>query len=799
MTCKLCDLALPKHPIVDSEHSFCCMGCHAVFKILSAQEALKNYQETPLFQQALRSGLISNPELQQQIRDSKVELPEGEWLRHHLEIGGLWCPSCAEVIRLILLREKGIRQCVVDYATDLASIEYAPRHISKEKIHDLIKALGYSPSYLADSQKKAVSFQLYLRFAIAAFCALQIMMFSYPIYMDYFGMDTKGYGLLFGWLSCAASLPVVSYSVWPILQRFYNSLRVGLFGMETLVIIGVGTAFGMSLFQLFAGSSHVYFDSMSAIVVFVLLGKIIESRAKFSARDALLHIHRAVPRRGRKRFPDGTLKFVPLKEIVPGDCMVITTGEKIVMDGVVIEGEGAADESLMTGEFIPLSKKAGSQVLAGSMLRSGAVTIQVVRSIEQSLLQRIISVIEQDIGHKTHYVRAADLIVRWFVPLVVAIAAGAGLWVWLWGQPEEGKSIAQTAVVRAVAVLLISCPCAIGIAAPLAESLLMKGLASLGAIVRNRACLRFLGKETKMVFDKTGTLTEGTFAILEGIKELSSSQRALLKGLALQSLHPISSAVAESIFEAPLPFDRVEEFAGKGLRGQRGESIYHLGSKCFLELQQVQFSLEEPPLIHSEVVSQVFFAENGRCITTIYLGDRLRADAKTAVSEIGSENTILLSGDSPSAVAAVANLCGIPVWKAHQSPLEKRAAIEQLKSHGEKVLMIGDGINDAPALAIAHIGISVVSATDLSIQVSDILLTTDRLEVLPRIRRMAKKGHAIIRQNLFWAFIYNVIGIGLAVFGFFPPIVAALAMVLSSLIVLFNALRLKNEGEVNAN
>lgn len=803
--CVLCSLPLPKHPIVDQEMAFCCMGCHAVYKILSIHPKVEAYKETALFKQALKSGLISNPALLQQIEEIKVNLPEEEWKRVHFAVDNLWCPSCCDVIRLVLLKEKGIKHVGIDYSTDLGVIEYAPRYISQEKIFQLIKKLGYNASLLEDCERKAVSFSLYFRFAVAAFFALQIMMFSYPIYIEYFGADTKGYGLLFAWLSLASSLPIVSYSLWPILKRFFHGLRVKVFGMEALVVIGVSTAFGMSIFQLLNGSSHVYFDSLSAIVVFVLLGKIIESRAKFSAKEALIQLHRSVPRRGRKLFADGSLKFVPIKEIEVGDSMVISTGEKIVLDGVVVQGEGAVDESLMTGESMPIVKQLGAQVLAGSLLKTGAITIRVVRNAEQSMLQKMISLIEKDIGEqdttsKTHYIRAVDQIVKWFVPAIILISLCTGLWVWLFAEPSQGTSPAEAAVLRSVAILLISCPCAIGIAAPLAESLLINALASMGAVVRNRGCLRFLGKESKVVFDKTGTLTEGKFRVLSGLDSLSQDQKAMLKGLTSQSNHPVSCAISESIEAFPVPFEKVIEFAGKGLRGETCGKFFHVGSMDFLKMQSITVPIIEPKS-SQEIISEVHFAEDGVFQTTLRLGDRLKKNAFKMVELIGPARAVLLSGDSTSATKAVANLCGIPLYKSQQSPLDKREFIENLKKNRETVMMLGDGLNDAPALAVAHAGISVVSATDLSIQVSDIFLTNDRLEMIPEILKLAKKGHKVIHQNLFWAFFYNILGIALAVFGFFPPLVAALAMVLSSLIVLFNAMRLKNPklGEMNAN
>lgn len=785
--CALCDYELAKYPIRDGDRAFCCPGCYTVYNILQTSDQLANYQETPIFKQAVRSGLISNPKLLEQIRQSKPQdIPENEFQKLHLEVFEMWCPACAEIIRLILLQEKGIRQCIVDYATDLASVEYCPRYISKEKIFELVNSLGYRAESL-DSLKKPISLSLYLRFAIAAFCALNVMMFAYPIYATYFDGDDQGYGMLFAWLSCFVSLPVITYCAWPIVKRFWSSLKTGLFGMETLVVLGIATAFGLSLYNLSKNSSKVYFDSMSVIIAFVLLGKIIETKAKFSAKDSIIRLARSIPRRGRKRFSDGSEKIVPVKEINYDDIIKILTGERIVLDGVVVEGNGACDESIMTGESIPVPKQAGSKVLAGSILQSGTIACRVIATQEESILSKIIEIVQQEVGRKTAYVRAADVIVRWFVPMTILIAFATGLSTFVLGVKDPGKTEIETALIRAVSVLLISCPCAIGIAAPIAESHVLNGIAGLGAIVRNRGCLPMIGRETVFIFDKTGTVTEGNFKVWDGLKGLSPNQRSILKGLSSQSTHPIATSITQSILEDSVTIEHVEEHAGSGVCGYFEGQIVHLGSAEFLRRNGIVCDFFSMP---QGVFSTVYFAMSGKVVSHIILGDGIKKGIEELMKEMSLSRKILLSGDSSAAVEAVSKICRFDDWQSGCNPMQKRAYIEELRRQGHVVCMLGDGINDAPALAAANIGISVVNATDISIQVSDILLTTDRLNVIPKIQTLARLGQRIIKQNLFWAFLYNTIGIVLAVFGALSPLFAAFAMIASSLAVVINAQRL---------
>lgn len=771
--CRLCSHEISLSPIRDGELAFCCAGCHAVYNILAAKNQLENFSQQLVFQQALKSGLISNPHLLEQLSIKSDQNGESEKL--HLEIDDMWCPSCAVVIRLILLQEKGIRACTVDYTTDLAAIEFSPRSLSKDQIIERIRALGYRSHPLNDGVQQHVRRSLSLRFIIASFCALNVMMFAYPLYASYFHPDEK-VGALLAWISGAFSLPVVSYCAWPIFRRFWNGMRVGIWGMETLVIIGVAAAFGLSVVELFRGGTRVYFDSMTVVIAFVLLGRIIETKAKFSAKESLLRLARSLPRRGRKRFEGGTSAFVPMKEIALGDIIEVRPGEKIILDGVVIEGEGFCNESLMTGEALPVEKKTRSSVLGGTLLLQGWLAYRVVATLERSALQRIVASVEQEIGTKSLHIRAVDNIVRWFVPLVLGVALATGFVLYFLDGTE-------TAVMRAVAVLLISCPCAIGIAAPLAEAHLMNRLAEIGVIVRNRGCLAYLGKENLIAFDKTGTITQGTFTLLRGLEGLSNDQKAILKSMALRSNHPVAVAIAKEISCEALPLDYVEEVIGKGMQARHGKNFYQLGSESFL-------GTDGPAL--EMMTTHVFFAIDRKIVSELVFGDSLREGIKDLLLQLKPAKNVLLSGDSGQPVAHVAKSCGFENWHACLNPLQKREFILEQRAQGHLVCMVGDGINDAPALTAAHVGISVVSAADISIHVSDLLLTTDRLHILPHMRQLALMGQRIVRQNLFWAFFYNVIGIGLAMFGLLSPLFAAGAMVASSLIVTLNAGRLKN-------
>lgn len=786
--CSLCQQPLSKNFLINDFQQFCCSGCQAVFNILSIRGETDDYENSPLFLQAVHSGLISNPTLLEQLRDKSKKISKDECVKFYFEVADMWCPSCAEVIRLILLREKGVKNCHIDYATDMASVEFSPKIISKEKIFKKIGSLGYRPNSLEDKSVKPINQSLYVKFIVAAFCAFNSMMFSYPLYATYFDSYVDNYNHFFAWLSFWISLPVVSYTGWPIFRRFWSSFCVGLLGMESLVTIGVFSAFFLSTYELFTGSTKVYFDSMTVIVAFVLLGKIIENKTKFSAKEALFRLNLSLPKRGRKLFIDGSSLFVPIKDLAVGDLIEVRMGELIILDGIVTEGEGLCNESLMTGEPIPSNKVVGSKVIGGTVLQHGRLVVRVTNEATQSTLQHIVNIIEQQIHEKQAYIRPADKIARWFVPFVLSIAALTMFTIFIFSLNETGKSVHETAFLRAISILLISCPCAIGIAAPTAESGLIHALAQKGAIVRNRGSLRHLGEETCFVFDKTGTITQGSFTVILGLDLLSIYEKQILKGMVEKSNHPIAKAIWAAIDLCPITLDSNTEYSGKGILASVNGVNYFLGSSKWMIDQQVKISLEAQ---QEEMRTVVYFAKRGKEAQALILGDELKADSMQAIKDLGEIKTFLVSGDTPNCVAYLAKKCGFKGFLSQASPLEKQQFIEKLKKEGEIVGMVGDGVNDSPALACSNVGISVTTATDVSIQVSDILLTTDKLEVIAKIRHLAKKGHKILKQNLFWAFFYNIIGIGLAVFGCLSPIFAAFAMTASSLIVLLNAMRIK--------
>ena len=690
-----------------SVNPFCCLGCETVYSILKERGGL---------------GLDEIPE----------EKPE-QVIRLRFEIEDLFCLYCKDVIEWVLQRTSGIAQVLVDYSTDICIVDYDPRKISEEEVYQKIRTLRYTPKSFEVDEKKS---SLQLRLCIAAFFSFNIMMFSYPVLVSFFD-ESYSLGPLFAWLSFFFSLPLLTYAGIPIFKRALVAGQRGFFGMEALVTIGVFSSFILSSANLFHGSMVVYFDTMGVIITFVLLGKWMEGRAKSSAKTQMKLLFKSIPKRVRVND-----QFILIKELRPDDLITALCGEKIGVDGCVEEGQGWLDASLLTGESEPIFVEKGSLIRSGSILIEGLLKYRMNKG--KSTLESIVEMVEgsllkKEIPKTTYF--------SYFVPSVCLLALFS---------PDP------------LSVLLISCPCAIGIAAPLAESKLMDRLLLLGVIVRNRAALRFLGKEAFFVFDKTGTLTTKEWDLKSDLGGYEST----IKTLSLHSTHPIAKALKQGLETVPkIELEEIKEVRGEGIVG---EGRYFLGSPKWLGIQEE---------------CSIAFLEQGKKPIAIHLEDRIKNEAKELLLDLKDVQLFLYSGDRHRKTSSIANQLDIKNFAGDLTPLQKKEKIEALKKEGI-VAFVGDGINDAAAIAAADLSFVPMNGSDLTSQAADFLLTKEDLRVISAARRAGRLSFKIRRQNLFWAFFYNMLGIPLAFFGLLNPVVATLFMVISSLMVLFNSKRI---------
>ncbi len=774
--CTLCGLNVPQSKVITGKDSFCCSGCDMVYKILKEKGKESSYKESALFKEAIKHGIISNPILVKQESTPKNE----ETYKVYLEIEGLFCPACAKVISLILNRKKGVVRCDVDYSTDLAILEYQPRYISREILTDTISRLGYQARFLDSEEKEKKGRPLLASMGISFFCSMNIMTLTSLIYAE--ARHGSPTAFIYALWSGVFYLPILLYSAYPFYKIFFKRLFIGYFGMETLISISVLTGSFYSFWNLFRGSHEVYFDSLSMIVSLVLYGKHLEWKAKSNSKLALLSLHKTLPKKARKVSASGQLEEVYVKDIQENDELVASVGEKIIADGIVLKGEGLMDESLLTGEALPKHKKKGSQLIAGSHLTTGSLYYKVLKKPSQSTLSKILLYIENELGKNIKKTRFVDKVTQFFVPAIVIISCTVGATLMITG------SSFQIAFDRMLSILLISCPCAIGIASPLAESLARKALSLKGILVKSKEVLSTDHSSSIWVYDKTGTITEGSFQVTRGLDALSENNKKILKTLSSFSKHPLSKSLTLTLKSIDiLEAEHLEEEIGRGVHGVISNKPYFLGS--FDYMCSLGLNPQIPPS-DTQVATYLYFATTENILASLTLEDEIKKEAPEILKKIPSKEVIILSGDRDALVQAIAKKCQVKRAYGEKNPLEKQEMIKKLRENNH-IVFVGDGINDAPAIAAANTGIAIYSAQDISLQVADVILTEDHMSSLPLLPRVIEKTRKIAFQNVFWSFFYNTIGVLLATFGYLKPIYAAFFMVISSLVVILNSLRLK--------
>lgn len=852
--CELCGLAIGRHPFTRSlngeEKSFCCLGCMNVYAILLESGVIasgQNVRETEVFKRSLALGLIAIGD-----QGGKEALPpippDAQTQEVLLQISGMWCSSCAWLIEHSLTKERGVISAEAFFASDLVKVKYCPQYLPPDRIPQRIAELGYKASECSGDNESANAERrdLLLRLGISGFLYLNIMTLSMALYVGYFEQIAESVRRFLPFVLMGLATPIVFYSAIPILKPAWHGLLNRMVRMETLLGLGILAAYFYSAAQAVLGG-HVYFDTASAIVTLVLVGKLIEKNAKERTSRAVTTLYRMMPKKVRLMI--STLsgveeKFVSVDALKVGDVFVVKAGERIPADGEVIEGISQADESLLTGESTPVEKAPGSHVIAGSLNSGSVLQVRASKVSEDTTLMQIIKLVEQALGSKSPLERTVDRISRLFVPGVVAIAALTFLVCWLGGFTEMNE-----ALMRAITVLVIACPCALGMATPLAVTAAIGAASRKGILVGDSRVLENICKVDTVVFDKTGTITEGNFALLEfepfevasetvqpmakTQSYLEVKQRAysalppnlanldlplrgeseaarkifvqeslrLVASLERYSEHPLARAVLKRVEVEGLELSEasnIEVRKGQGLVGTVSGHRVFIGNRQLAEDEGawMDFSTEaQSQNLEAKGRTVAFFGWGKQLRGLMAFGDQVRAEAESVIGDFKSRGikTLIVSGDSNVTTSKVALLVGVDDFIAKALPGDKALIIERLQRQGQFVAMIGDGINDAPALAQADLGIAVGSGADIAMKAAAIVLMTNSLGKLLEVFDLANKTWRVVRQNLFWAFFYNALGITLAIAGILNPIMAAGAMLLSSLSVIGNSLRLSRQ------
>ena len=778
----------PGGPSVD-EH-FCCPGCQNVYAILLESGLVRegvDLRETELFRRSRELGLVSSGPAALPPAAAPAGRPGQEI---SFRVGGMWCASCAWLIEHALGKEPGVTEAGVSFASDVAVVRYDPMVASPGRIRARVDSLGYRSLDGDDGEaaRRAERRDALLRLGISAFLWLNVMMLNMAVYVGYFESLPSFIATRLPLVLMVLSAPAVFYGAWPILRLAGRGLLQGIVRAETLQALGILCAWGYSAVEAIRHGPHVYFDTACAIVTLVLLGKWIEKGARERAMKAVTRLYSLLPTKARVVAGDRE-RFVAIEALRPGDLLLVKAGERFPADGIVEEGESHVDESMLTGESAPVPKKPGDPVVGGSINASGVLRVRASRVASESTLARVVAMVERALAARSSVERMADRVTRVFVPVVMTIAAGAGVgWAW------SGRLGVEEAVMRAVTVLVIACPCALGIAAPLAVTVGIGAASRRGILVRDSRVLETLERVDVLVLDKTGTVTTDVVSLIE----VDERHLAELASLELCSEHPIGRAVVARARERGLvlvPAADVTIHGGQGLSGTVAGRRLAIGVPGLVGL--VDPELEARARAHERNGATVaFYGRDGEARGLLALGSTIRPGAAELVSEVRARGikTIVLSGDSLAATEWAAGRIGAEEFRHGVRPEEKAACIEELRSRGRVVAMVGDGVNDAPALAAADLGIAMGSGTDIAMSAAAVTLTCNQLPRVLDVFRIARRTLGIVRQNLFWAFFYNSAGVFLALTGRLNPIVGAAAMVASSLCVIANSARLAGEG-----
>ena len=719
----------------------------------------------------------------------------------NLQIEGMHCAACALTIEQALLGVPGVLQADVSAGSHRARVIWSSDAVQPSGWMRAVQAVGYravpANDAFARERRLAESRKALWRLAVAGLCMMQVMMYAYPAYIAAPGDLTQEMEQLLRWASWVLTLPVILFSCGPF---FGNALRDVLqrrVSMDFPVALGMLITFAVSTAGTFDSQGNfgreVYFDSLTMFVFFLLAGRWLELRLRDRTAGALEALMNRMPDRIARLRADGTYEYVPVRRLLPGDMVRVLPGEAFPADGVLIHGETMADEALLTGESRPVTRGVGSDVIAGSHNLSAVVEMRVDRTGDKTRFSQIVSLMESASTTKPPLARLADRIAKPFL-IAVLLAAGSACIFW-WGR-DPGH-----ALMVAVAVLVVTCPCALSLATPAAMLAAAGTLARCGVLVRKLEAFEALAAVDSVVFDKTGTLTRDMM-ILASTRQrdgISADQAlAMAAALAQYSLHPVSRALltaskASDSFKQWHGCDAVEA-AGNGISGlvwQGGTSTDSKDSAMTLRLGSADFC---GVVATRSTTVQAYLSDTQGWLATFELSEDVRTDALETVKTLQRAGIVvhLLSGDSASAAERVARQVGITKFQGNCTPQDKLDFLRKAQQSGHKFGVVGDGLNDGPILAGAHVSFAFGQAVPLTQAQADFVVLGGRLGPVAESLLLAKRTVRIVRQNLWWAAIYNAVCVPLAVFGLLPAWLAGLGMAFSSLIVVLNALRLSN-------
>lgn len=785
------------------ERRMCCQGCRAValaIKDFGLADYYRFRSDLPPRPEPSTTGpaealtIYDDPDYQKDfVRRLDGDLREASLIMEHMV-----CPACAWLNETRLATLPGVTSATVNYTTGKAVIHWDDSKIHISEILANIHVLGYKaypfrPGKRQELREKEKKYLL-TRLGLAGLLGMQVMMIAIALYAgDWQWMELEHRNFL-RWVSLILTTPIMLFSAQPFYSNSWRAIRNGRLIMDVAITLGISIAFISSLLATVQGSGTVYFDSVAMLVFFLLIGRYLEFNARNRAANHLDNLEKIIPlvvTRMEHSAGSYTEQSVPVNRVQVDDIVLIRPGETIPVDGIIVSGNTTVDEAIITGESLPVTRKAGDSVCSGSTNIDSPLQIRVTATGSETTFSRICRLIENAQSEKPPVALLVDKIAGWFIAAVLLIAAGAG---WYWWHADRSIWIPVM-----IATLVATCPCALSLATPVAITVAINRLLKTGIAVIKSAALQVMAGITYIVFDKTGTLTEGVLRIEQVIPVADVPEPriiAIARALEAQSEHPVAKAFRDFNNEnTSYNAADIRNYPGAGITGRISGEKYFIGTSEFIH-RHINDTDQGMPAEKSDHC--VYLADEKGILAAFYFNDRVRPDMQEVIGFFNSRNirTVLLSGDNETTVNKLAGMAGFTEAYSRYKPADKLNLIEQLQQQEAVVAMVGDGINDAPVLARSDVSVAMGSGTDLTQQNADMVLLGSRLTNIVDIYLTAKRCMKIIRQNMTWAILYNLIVLPAAVSGLLAPWMAALGMSASSLLVVLNSLRL-NKPTIN--
>lgn len=718
------------------------------------------------------------------------------------------CAACATRVEKTLNRQPGVYHAQVNYAAATATVEYNPQECTPETLKDAIQNAGYDLVIETNAQKEKIAEDAHSRkYRQLKQRTIFSLMLSVPVAIIGMCFMDWTYANYVMWI---LSTPVVFWLGRDFYRNAWKQLKHHTSNMDTLVAVSTGIAYTFSLFNLFWPEfwlsrgihPHVYFEAASVIISFILLGRLLEEKAKGNTSEAIKKLMGLQPATVTILTPEGQLKEIPVEQVQQGQRLVVKPGSRIAVDGTVYEGSSYVDESMLTGEPLPTEKIPGAKVYAGTINQKGSFSFIADKVGSETVLAHIIRMVQDAQGSKAPVQQLVDRIAAIFVPTILSIAVLSFL-VWIWLDSSNGFT---HGLLAAVTVTIIACPCALGLATPTAIMVGIGKGAENGILIKDAESLETARKMNAIVLDKTGTLTEGRPTVTDISDPLLQSPLGdVLFTLESASEHPLAQAIVQHQTRQLLPMEEFESLTGLGVRGKINGTYYYAGNRRLLETHHLTVSpalTEEAVRLSQEAKTVIWLADSQQALGLVAIADRIKPTSREAVRQLQEMgiSTYMLTGDNPETAQRIAAQCGITHFQAEVLPQQKAQFIKDLQKEGKIVAMVGDGINDSAALAQADLSIAMGKGSDIAMDVAKMTLISSDLNKITDAIRLSQATVRTIRENLFWAFIYNLIGIPVAAGILYPingfllnPMIAGAAMAMSSVSVVSNSLRLKRK------